>query len=208
MDAPRILVVDDEALLAMDISERLEEMQYCVVGTAASGEDAVLKAIEEKPDLVLMDICLHGTMGGIRAAQRIKDEVGSPVVFISAFAENVFVDQATLAEPYGFLVKPIDTRDLRATIQIALYKARMEAERDRLRQELQAALSEVKMLREFIPICAWCSKVRNDEGYWASLESYLAEQKGTQITHAICPSCAMELAGSVPENSPADTKER
>jgi two-component system, response regulator PdtaR len=192
MNEPRILIVEDEALLAADIGDSLSDMGFEVVGFAQTGESAISQASEKTPDLVLMDIQLRGSMDGIEAATKIKAEVGCPIVFQTAYAEDTVLERATAAEPYGYLVKPVGLRELHATIKMALYKAKIEAEREKLLKELQEAMSEIRTLREFLPICAWCKKVRDDKGYWKSIEEYLSKLHGMQITHGMCPSCLEE----------------
>ncbi len=192
MDTARILIVEDEALLAADIGDSLESMGFEIVGYAQTGESAISQAIEKSPDIVLMDIQLRGSMDGIEAATKIKEDVGCPIIFQTAYAEDSVLERATAAEPYGYLVKPVGLRELQATIRMALYKAKMEAEREKLVHELQEAMDEIKTLREFLPICAWCKKVRDDKGYWKSIEEYLTKLTGTPITHGMCPSCLEE----------------
>lgn len=195
MKQPKILVVEDEALLAEDIAENLEEMNFTVAGFASTGKEAIRKSKSLKPDLILMDIRLRGTMDGIEAATEIRKQNQCAIVFQTAYAEDPTLERATSAEPYGYLVKPVGKRELKATIRMALYKAQMEAEREELRKELEHALEEVRTLRGFLPVCAWCKKIRDDEGYWKSLEEYLTSRAGARVSHGICPSCAKKYFG-------------
>ncbi len=86
-------------------------------------------------------------------------------------------------------MKPFDELDLKVVVEIGLYKAKLEAERERLIVELQESLAKVKTLSGLLPICAWCKKLRNDEGYWKPVEEYISEHTGTEFTHGICPEC-------------------
>jgi two-component system cell cycle sensor histidine kinase/response regulator CckA len=124
--AARILVVEDEAIVAMDISVRLRALGYEVVGSAATGAEALEIAEATRPDLVLMDIMLRGGMDGVEAAQRIREATGAPIVYLTAYADDSTLRRAKVAEPLGYLLKPFEERELRTTIETALYKHRTE----------------------------------------------------------------------------------
>jgi diguanylate cyclase (GGDEF)-like protein len=116
----RILVVEDERIIALDLCGALEELGYFVVGVARSSEEALRKAVEGTPDLVLMDIRLEGDEDGIRTAEALKQLWNVPVVYLSANADSVTIDRALETQPGGYLVKPYNQRSLRTTIEIAL----------------------------------------------------------------------------------------
>jgi PAS domain S-box-containing protein len=120
--APVIFIVEDEGIVANDIRETLISLGYGVAGTAKTGESAVEKVAEVLPDLVLMDIHLAGTMDGIEAAGLIHSHHGTPVIFLTAYADNALLERAKGAEPYGYIIKPYDERSLRSTIEMALHK--------------------------------------------------------------------------------------
>jgi PAS domain S-box-containing protein len=117
----KILVVDDEATITTQLEERLEYMGYQVVGSAGSGAEAVDKARELHPDLILMDIVMPGKLDGIEAARLIKKEMDIPVVFLTAYGDDRFIQRAKEVEPYGYIIKPYQEGGLRASIEIALY---------------------------------------------------------------------------------------
>ncbi len=142
MKAPRILVVEDEFIVSMEIKERLGTMGYEVAGSAASGEQALEVASLHKPDLVLMDIRLRGDMDGIAAAEKIHNEFNIPVIFLTAYSEDETLNRAKLAEPFGYILKPFDDRELKSAIEIALYKHRTENEMRRMNR-LYDVLSQV-----------------------------------------------------------------
>ena len=131
MTAARILVVEDEAVVALDLRTRLTRLGYDVVGVAAKGEDAVAIAKEQRPDLTLMDIRLRSEMDGIDAAEIIRTQVGLPVVYLTAHADEATVARARVTEPFGYILKPFDERELHTIIEMALYKHKAE---QRLRQ--------------------------------------------------------------------------
>jgi len=118
----KLLVTDDEAYIATQIEERLTSMGYDVVGVASSGEEAIDMSRTFVPDLVLMDIVMPGKLNGIGAAKIIKDELDIPVIFLTAYTGDQLIDEAKSAEPSGYIVKPLQTREIKAAIEIALYK--------------------------------------------------------------------------------------
>lgn len=118
----RVLVVEDEIVIALDIRNQLRELGYVYAGHATSGEQAVALAAELRPDLVLMDIQLAGAMDGISAAQAIRADFDLPVVFVTAFAADETLARAKLTEPYGYILKPFSEREMRTVIEMALYK--------------------------------------------------------------------------------------
>lgn len=107
----------------MDLQHRLERMDYKVCGVAADGETAIKEIREKKPDIVLMDIILQGSLDGIETAIRIKKEIGTPVIFLSAYTDNDTVERAKEANPLGFILKPFKEKELSTVIEIALYKS-------------------------------------------------------------------------------------
>lgn len=137
-----ILVVDDEAVFAMELSESLAALGYEIVATAPDGTQAVTLAKKLKPDLVLMDIILPGKVDGIAAAKKIRTELNIPVIFISGQSGEDLVGKAKLTEPYGFIPKPIDAGKLVPTITIALYKHEMETRLKEANSNLEAKVQE------------------------------------------------------------------
>jgi len=126
MTPKKILVVEDEAVVATDIQNMLKDLGYDASVIALSGEDAIAKTEEIQPDLVLMDIVLKGAMNGIGAAEQIRAHFDIPVVFLTAYADEETLQRAKLTQPYGYIIKPFEERDLHTTIAIALYKHEME----------------------------------------------------------------------------------
>ena len=137
MNGARILIVEDETIVALDLRRRLERNGYQVIGNEVSADAAVETARTQKPDLILMDVQLRGRMDGIEAAAIIKNETGSPVVFLTAFSDRANLDRAITTDAFGYLLKPFEERDLLIAIEFALEKSRM-----------QAALREAKELAE------------------------------------------------------------
>jgi PAS domain S-box-containing protein len=120
MRAQSILVVEDERVIARDLQAMLQRLGYEVPAIAGAGADAVVQAVTLHPDLVLMDIRLQGAMDGIDAAERIYAQLDIPVVYLTAFADDLTRQRARRTAPYGYLVKPFDERTVQATIEMAL----------------------------------------------------------------------------------------
>ena len=121
-----ILIVEDEGIVARDIQDSLEKLGYTVPAIAMSGKAAIESAAEVRPDMVLMDIVIKGSMDGIEAAQEIRDRYDIPVVFVTAYADRETLQRAKITEPCGYILKPFDETDLLTAIEIALYKHDME----------------------------------------------------------------------------------
>jgi len=127
VEKARIMVVEDEAVISMEIQERLTKMGHSVCGTAASGDEAVSVATAKRPDLILMDVQLRGEVDGVQAAKQIHDLIAIPVIYLTAFADDRTVERAKLTEPFGYLIKPFSEKELYAAIEMAIYKNSMEA---------------------------------------------------------------------------------
>ncbi|MFT6945625.1 MAG: two-component system response regulator LytT [Vicingaceae bacterium] len=125
----KILIVEDEAIVAKDISVCLEKIGYEVLASFSKGEKALTFLEENTPDLVLMDIMLAGNISGIDASARIKKDYDIPVVFLTAYADEKTIERAKITEPYGYVIKPFKEIDLRTSIEMALYKFKKEKEK-------------------------------------------------------------------------------
>jgi two-component system, response regulator PdtaR len=137
----KILVVDDEAIITMQLERRLGVMGYTVSGMAACGKDAVEKARSLMPDLVLMDIVMPGEIDGIEAARIITGDLGIPVVFITAYADDTIIKKANSVRPYGYIVKPFTELGLKAAIEVALFRKATELEEQKLTKPVREKTS-------------------------------------------------------------------
>ena len=124
----KVLIVDDEAIITMQLEERLQAMGHTIAGMAASGADAIEKAKLSVPDIVLMDIVMPGKLSGIDAAQVIVNELDIPVIFVTAYADSAIIEKARRVRPYGYIVKPFNELELRAAIEVALFRKVTERE--------------------------------------------------------------------------------
>lgn len=142
----RILIVEDDAISVASLRQIVEQMGYMVAGMAATGEEGISLAISENPDVVLMDIRLRGEMSGIEAAEQIRSQSDIPIIYLTAYSEDNLLNEASVTQPYGYLVKPVRDRELRASIETALYKA----EADRQLKHLNQMLRSVRNVNQLI----------------------------------------------------------
>jgi PAS domain S-box-containing protein len=139
----KVLIVENEGIVAFNVQRRLEGLGYSVVANVSSGEDAIDAAVETNPDLVLMDIKLEGTVDGIEAAIQIRDRFQIPVVYLTAYTDDETLNRAKLTEPHGYILKPFEARDLGTTIELALYKHQMEQQLREREQWLTTTLKSI-----------------------------------------------------------------
>ncbi|BAW30870.1 sensory transduction regulatory protein [Methanothermobacter sp. MT-2] len=126
MPSARVMIVEDENIVAMDIKQRLEMLGYEVVATVTTGEEAVKLTEKTRPDIILMDIVLKGEMDGIEAAEEIKRRFKIPIIYITAYSDEETLERAKITEPFGYIIKPFEDRELHSVIEISLYKNKME----------------------------------------------------------------------------------
>jgi PAS domain S-box-containing protein len=142
MTRPSILVVDDEIIIARELEARLKGMGYDVAGIASSGAEAVRLAAQTRPSLVLMDVVLKGNTDGIEAAAEIRRRWQTPVIYVTAYADQRTLERARVTEPFGYIVKPFAERELNANIEMALYRHRTETRLRRVEQWIASAVEE------------------------------------------------------------------
>ncbi len=150
MSKINILVVEDEAIVSKDIQNSLKKLGYNVVGSSATGEKAIDLAATENPDVVLMDIMLKGEMNGIEAASTIKEQQKIPVIFLTAYADELTLSKAKVTQPYGYILKPFKEIDLHTTIEMAIYKHAKEQEVIKERDLFYSIIENKETSKEFI----------------------------------------------------------
>jgi CheY-like chemotaxis protein len=193
MTPARILVVEDEAIVALQVRSTLERHGYTVTGTCAAGDDALASIAATPPDLVLMDIRLRGSRDGVDTAAAIRSTSHLPIIYLTAHSDDATLERAHATEPYGYLLKPFDSRELCIMVEVALHKHRVDEEKRTLTEELRAALAKVRLLSGFLPICASCKKIRDGVGKWTQMEVYIRDHSEAEFSHGVCPECARLL---------------
>ncbi|MEI2759374.1 MAG: response regulator [Bacteroidia bacterium] len=144
MDKIRILVVEDESIVAKDIQQTLIRLGYDVPATASSAQNAYARLEELDPDLVFLDIKLKGDLDGIHIAEHIKQKYDIPVIFLTSFVDKNTLDRAKITEPYGYLVKPFNESDLQTTVEMALYKFKKDLQVRENERRFANALANVE----------------------------------------------------------------
>ncbi len=189
---PRVFVVEDEALIAMELLDRLGQLGYHPCGHSASGEQALRVVARADADVVLMDIHLGPGIDGIETARRLQEARDIPVVFLTAYCDAALVERAARVDAFGYVLKPFSEEGLRAALAMAL--ARHHAARGL--RDTNAALSadadRFAALNTIVPICMQCKKIRDTQRHWHRLEAFLSAHTHAQFSHGYCPECARQ----------------
>ncbi len=197
---PIILVVDDNEQNLTLIGKLIESSGYEAV-MASSSSQALEFLASEHPDLILLDVMMP-EMDGYQLCAELKRAPALrevPVLFLTAKADADDVARGFEAGAVDYIAKPFHAAELRARVRTHLELKRQRDELGRRTAELEEALSQVKTLSGLLPICAWCKKIRDDQGYWDQIESYLTSHTGAVFSHAICPECAAKAFPSEDE---------
>ncbi len=211
-----ILIIDDSAdhrALLATILKKAGHSDLTLLGSAMEAYRELgieqAKPPARTPDLIILDIMMPD-IDGVEACRKIKayspiNEV--PIIMVTAKTETTYLQEAFAAGAMDYISKPVNPIELNARVASALtLKQEMDRRKAREREleqrniELQTALSEVKVLRGLIPICAGCKKIRNDHGYWQQIEEYVQEHSEAAFSHGLCLPCAKRLyPGLYPE---------
>lgn len=140
----RILVVEDEAIVAMETAKSLQNLGYEVIATVNSGDDAIKIAEDENPDIILMDIRIQGDKDGIETADIIRHQYGIPVIYTTAYSDDERIERAKQTIPFGYIIKPTQERDLKVTLEMAMYVSKIEAERVKANLKLKESEKQLK----------------------------------------------------------------
>ena len=172
------MVVEDENIIAMDIRQRLETLGYQVVAQFGSGTDAICALADSRPDLILMDIGLKGSMDGIQTAEQIRIQFDLPVIFLTSFSDQATLERASQSEPYGYIVKPFEEHELAIAVEMALYKHGMDK---KLRESEERYNLAVRGANDGI----WDWKLKNNEIYfsprWKAMLGFREDEIGNNL---------------------------
>ena len=204
----RILIVEDERITALDIHDRLVRLGYGVAATVSSGEDAIACAVELHPDLVLMDIVLKGPLDGVQAAGQIRSRFNIPVVYLTAFSDSSTLQRAKVTEPFGYVLKPFEERDLQATIEMALYKHTMEEklrESEREKTLILDSTADVVLYHDLDLKIRWANKTAGTAFH--GIPEKLKGQYCFEIwrgKNSPCEGCPVAMARDTAQNQEAE----
>jgi PAS domain S-box-containing protein len=167
MNKARILIVEDEAIIAMEIENQLQGLGYEVTSIVDTGEKAIKKTEVDKPDLMLMDIRIKGEMDGIDTAEVIRSRFGIPVIFSTAYLDEERIERAKITMPFGYVLKPIQERDLKVTIEMALYVAKVDKERKRVTQKMEDAFEMISRAEQIAKMGSWSWNPNTNRVEWS-----------------------------------------
>ncbi|MBF0516494.1 MAG: response regulator, partial [Nitrospirae bacterium] len=143
MSKKKILIVEDEIIIAKDIQKCVEDLGYVVTGAVPSAREAFLKIEERRPDLVLMDIMLQDGIDGVEAASEIRQKYDIPVIYLTAYADEKMIERAKITEPFGYLLKPFEDRELYINIEMAIYKHKLDTSLRESHQWLATTINSI-----------------------------------------------------------------
>ncbi|UBF30622.1 response regulator (plasmid) [Kovacikia minuta CCNUW1] len=182
----RVLVVEDEWVVAIDVRDCMEELGYSIVAIATSGEEAITKARELRPDVVLMDIRLEGEMDGIQAAQQIWNELQIPIIYATGYSDKATVDRATETEPFGYVLKPIKESDLYIAMTLALQQ---QARTIQLREDQKWMATILKAIGDGVIVTNTQSQVKYLNLVAESLTGWQLQEALNRPLSQVLPLC-------------------
>ncbi|HMK54420.1 MAG TPA: methanogen output domain 1-containing protein [Methanobacteriaceae archaeon] len=198
MSKSRILVVEDEAIVAMGIKQKLEDLGHQVLDIVFTGEDAVKIALETKPDVILMDIVLKGDMDGIEAAGKIRNHLDVPVIYLTAYSDEDVLKRARITEPYGYILKPFKKSEVNANIEMALYKHQAEKKKSEVIKK-QVMADFYDFILNSMPTCAEQSDTE--------MRSLLLKVFSERLENEMRPSFEEEMVDLIEEGDASNLEE-
>ena len=194
-NAGDVLIVDDVPENLTVLKQMLEEQNYRV-RPAINGEIALRAVSSSPPEIILLDIRMPG-MDGYEFCRRLKSVEKTrsiPIIFISALDELHEKVKAFSLGGVDYITKPFQEEEVIARVRTHLTIRRLQQSLEEKNDNLQKAMGEIKALQGIIPICAWCKKIRDDEGFWKQVEVYFSERSDVMFSHGVCPDCREEGA--------------
>jgi DNA-binding response OmpR family regulator len=185
-----ILVVDDNSDNLRLLATILNESQY-----TPNGERALATIHKEAPDLILLDVMMP-VMDGFEVCRLLKADKktnGIPVIFISALDEIIDKVKAFSMGGVDYITKPFKSEEVLARVRTHLALRGLQRRLEKKNEQLRQALDEIQLLRGILPICSSCKKIRNEDGYWEQIETYIRDRSEVDFSHGICIDCARKL---------------
>ncbi len=199
-ETKRILLADDEEHSRRIVSHYLSQWGYTVVEARDGLEAAAALGGADAPAMALVDWMMPG-MDGIQLCQYVRQLTDRPytyLIVLTAKTDKGEVAAGLEAGADDYVTKPCDLAELRARLKVGERMLNLERTLANQVITLRQTLDQVRQLKQLIPICAWCKRVRDDEDYWHSIEEYLHVETGTDFTHGICPHCLENMRATIP----------
>lgn len=195
----KMLVAEDDLTSRTMLSAILRKQGYEVL-EAVDGRQA-LKALKESdaPDVVVMDWMMPG-LTGLEVVKKVRSRQAEPppyIIMLTSRSDKSDIVEALEAGANDYLIKPFDTNELLARIKVGVRMVDLQARLSEKIDELQQALREVKTLRGLLPICSYCKKVRDDNGFWHQVEVYVRKHSEASFTHGMCPECTKRVLAEI-----------
>lgn len=187
-DQMTVLVAEDDYIVGEEVARLLRSCGFTRILHAYDGSEAVETTCRERPGVALLDVRMPG-VDGLEAARRIQERCPTPVVMLTAYESRELVEKAAAAGAGAYVIKPARAGDLERAIFIATTRHADLVELRGRNEQLRKALDEIKQLRGILPICSYCKSIRNDEGFWQKVETYIREHSEAEFSHGICPEC-------------------
>lgn len=189
-----VLLVDDQPANLKVLLSYLQQQGFTPL-TAQNGERALYQVANFKPDIILLDVMMPG-IDGFETCRRLKgnsDTADIPVIFMTALTDIDDKVKGFQAGGVDYVTKPFQHEEVLARLTTHLTLCSLQKELAEKNRQLQEALDNVKQLSGFLPICASCKKIRDDQGYWNQIESYIQDHSEALFSHSICPQCSKKL---------------
>jgi AmiR/NasT family two-component response regulator len=209
-----VLIVEDEVIVAENLSSKLEKLGYTVTGMAINGHEAVEMALAHRPQLVLMDIKLQGELDGIATVEKIKKHLDIPVIYLTAHSDPNTLSRAKISKPYGYVLKPFDERGLATQIELALYKheadRRVREQREWLRVTLTSigdaviATDEAGLITFINPVAESLTGWKQDEAIGQPLQEVFHRSRTAEKISILGRRCPTAAARSVARRTRAE----
>jgi phosphoserine phosphatase RsbU/P len=187
----KILIAEDDAVSRRVLETALSRWGHEVVVGCDGGQAWEVLQTDDAPHLAILDWMMP-TMDGVELVRRVRNKANGRLSYLILLTARASKEDVALALDAGaddYIVKPFDAKELRARVNAGIRILDLQEKLSQRVQELEEALSQVKQLRGLLPICAWCHKIRDDQNYWQTVESYLSAHSQAQFTHGICPDC-------------------
>jgi sigma-B regulation protein RsbU (phosphoserine phosphatase) len=204
VDLKRILLADDDDGARHILSECLTLWGFTVLPARDGNQAAEILGGDDAPAMALMDWMMPG-MEGIDVCKLVRRQTARPYTYLIFLTGRTHKDEIAAGLEAGaddYVTKPCDMIELRARLRVGERIVALERSHASQVVTLQEAVDQVRKLKELIPICAWCKRVRDDADYWHSIEEYLYLHTGSDFTHGICPSCLEGLRADLPNRRP------